>query len=397
MNITKKQLIIVCTLIISFITIGIVTFKTNVSAAGAPPYFSVKSSSEMTQITSSAVDAQYSRGYYLAPERSLEKIYRITVTQSGYLTFTANNPYKTIYNSTLKTTLGLVDSSGNCLWLHDYDYNYEDTALHSYRIGLESGVYYFYLKNNHHYLKNAQVSMLYNFNFTESNKFEIEPNNTPSMAKEYIYGNTIEGEYGCRTETVYPTGITDDYFKLNMVKGRSYDITFDMLHKGLYRSTFTLENASRKQLANAGDLVSKKYTYNCKKTGIYYLHIGNRGPSAVSIIQPYSFKIVENFTSPKTAITKIKRKGKKAVISWKKVSGVTGYQLQYGTNKKTLSKVKPITVTGDNNTKITISKLKKKKTYYIRIRTYTKSYNKTVKSSFSKSYKINKVKKKDNK
>ena len=151
MNIIRKINTVAFSLIFTFIIINTKPFGLSVSAAGAAPYFSVKSTSEIEHLSTVAVNAEYNRGYYMAPEKNLEKVYKITVTQAGYLTFTANNPYKSIYNTTLTTVLGLVDSSGNCLWYHNYDFNYESSELHSYRIGLDTGEYYFYLKNNNHF------------------------------------------------------------------------------------------------------------------------------------------------------------------------------------------------------------------------------------------------------
>ena len=62
-------------------------------------------------------------------------------------------------------------------------------------------------------------------------------------------------------------------------------------------------------------------------------------------------------------------KGKKAKVSWKTVKGVTGYQIQYGT-KKNFKGAKTVTVKGAKKTSCTISKLQKKKKYYMRLRTY---------------------------
>ena len=58
-------------------------------------------------------------------------------------------------------------------------------------------------------------------------------------------------------------------------------------------------------------------------------------------------------------------KGKKIVVQWKKVAGVSGYQIQYATNKKLKRATKKLS----RNTIITIQKLKKK-TYFIRLRVY---------------------------
>ena len=61
--------------------------------------------------------------------------------------------------------------------------------------------------------------------------------------------------------------------------------------------------------------------------------------------------------------------GKKITASWKKTSGVTGYQIQYGM-KKNFSDAKTVTVKKAPTVKKTLSGLKAKKTYYVRVRTY---------------------------
>ena len=348
----------------------------------------------MQHITTNAIDMEYNKAYFLFPENNIEKIYKLSVSEKGYLTFSADNPYKNIYTSTFKTTLSLVNSDGCCLWLHEYDYNYENNKMHDYRIGLDAGTYYFIIRTNRHKIKVSTSSVLYTFNYTKSDSFEIEPNNTKSMANTYIFGHTISGEYNTRTNTIFPKGIADDYYALSFVKGRTYEITFNMLQKGLYRSSFTLEDSNGKQLLCQDDLESKKCYYDCNSSGTYYLHVGDNSPTAISIIQPYSFKINEYFSSPKTSIRKIKRYGKKALIKWKPISGVTGYNVQFGINKKSVHKIKPITVLGCNNSSLTIPVPRKKKTYYVRIRTFTTSYGHTEKSDFTRLNKIKKIKKK---
>lgn len=59
-------------------------------------------------------------------------------------------------------------------------------------------------------------------------------------------------------------------------------------------------------------------------------------------------------------------------LKWKKKSGATGYQIQYALNKKfTKKKVTKTT----KKTSLKIKKLKKKKTYYVRVRAYKQSGN----------------------
>ena len=64
------------------------------------------------------------------------------------------------------------------------------------------------------------------------------------------------------------------------------------------------------------------------------------------------------------------KKKKKAVITWKPVSGVTGYEIMYSM-KSNFSNAKKIVVRGAATKKYTIKKLKPKKKYFIGIRPYT--------------------------
>ncbi|SNU08089.1 repeat domain (List_Bact_rpt) [Lachnospiraceae bacterium] len=103
-------------------------------------------------------------------------------------------------------------------------------------------------------------------------------------------------------------------------------------------------------------------------------------------------KVEPTVTAPKKAtISKVKNaKGKKISLKWKKVSGVKGYEVQYALNSSFTKSLKKKSTT--KNT-LTIKKLKKKKTYYIRVRSYVKdSNNKKVYSEWSKVKKV-KIKK----
>lgn len=82
---------------------------------------------------------------------------------------------------------------------------------------------------------------------------------------------------------------------------------------------------------------------------------------------------------------------KKAItVKWKKQaakmskSRITGYQVQCCTNKKFKRGVKKKTVKGYKKTAVKISRLKSKKTYYVRVRTYMKTGGKTYYSNWSK-------------
>ncbi|MGN0528111.1 MAG: fibronectin type III domain-containing protein, partial [Eubacterium sp.] len=71
-----------------------------------------------------------------------------------------------------------------------------------------------------------------------------------------------------------------------------------------------------------------------------------------------------------TSISSVSAKSKGFTVKWKKQSTqVTGYQIQYSTSSKFTSS-KTVTISSYKTTSKTISKLKSKKKYYVRVRTY---------------------------
>ena len=87
---------------------------------------------------------------------------------------------------------------------------------------------------------------------------------------------------------------------------------------------------------------------------------------------------------PTTTITSVKAQSKAFTVKWKKKSGITGYQIQYSSNKTFKKNNKSVTVTKQKTTKATVKKLKSKKKYYVRVRTYKTVNGKKIYSSWSK-------------
>ena len=88
---------------------------------------------------------------------------------------------------------------------------------------------------------------------------------------------------------------------------------------------------------------------------------------------------------PKSAKFKKVKSAKKAIsVEWKKVSGVKGYQVQVATDKKFKKNKKTVNIKKQKTTKTTVKKLKAKKKYYVRVRTYKIVNGKKVYSSWSK-------------
>ena len=124
---------------------------------------------------------------------------------------------------------------------------------------------------------------------------------------------------------------------------------------------------------------------NNKKVGTAKVIITGKGYYTGT--KTVSFKI-----NPKgTTLSKLKPAKKAITVKWKKGSGITGYQIQYALNSKFTSGKKTVKITKAGTVSKKITKLKAKKKYYVRVRTYKTVSGKTYYSKWSK-YKYTRTK-----
>lgn len=103
--------------------------------------------------------------------------------------------------------------------------------------------------------------------------------------------------------------------------------------------------------------------------------------AASATTKPAATTTVTNTTTvkapAKTTVKLSKAKKSSIKVSWKKVSGVAAYQIQYSTSKN-FKKAKTVKVSAKSASKV-LKKLKKNKKYYVRVRSYkvTKVNNKS--------------------
>ena len=112
-----------------------------------------------------------------------------------------------------------------------------------------------------------------------------------------------------------------------------------------------------------------------------------RATAIIKFKGKYSGKIKATYTiKPKTtAIKTVAKKSNGVMVTWKKQSKqVSGYQIQYATDKKFTKDKKTVLVKGTSKTAKTITGMNKNKAYYIRIRTYKTVNGKKYYSSWSK-------------
>lgn len=99
---------------------------------------------------------------------------------------------------------------------------------------------------------------------------------------------------------------------------------------------------------------------------------GSTGNTPAITQTPAAAPAEQTVTAPskvtKTSAKNVKKKS--IVVKWERVSDAKGYELQYALNKKFTKSKKTKDITSASKVSFTVTKLKKNKTYYVRVRAY---------------------------
>ncbi len=177
-------------------------------------------------------------------------------------------------------------------------------------------------------------------------------------------------------ETVELTLANPHRWEKCKITDHEFTVTQMLPQKGTVRNVYQLKDGALEPLLFT-QKSRESIEFKMDSMSLYdvVIEYSERGPDPIS-----------EATTPApagTAIKKITSAKKKLTVRWKKQSGVSGYQIQYGT-KKTFNKAKTITINRANATKKTIKKLRSRKKYYVRIRTYNTVSGKMYYSPWSK-------------
>jgi len=128
-------------------------------------------------------------------------------------------------------------------------------------------------------------------------------------------------------------------------------------------------------------LSSKYYTVSYKNNkNVGYGTVVVKGKGSYG---KYSGTAAFKINLKKTKLSSAKSTKKKTfTATWRKTGGNSGWQVQYSTNKKFRSGVRTVNLKADN-TKLTVRKLRSRKNYYVRIRSYKKVGKQTWYSGWS--------------
>lgn len=201
----------------------------------------------------------------------------------------------------------------------------------------------------------------------------------------------------------HPAVMTNSYLNVRSIPSTSgalvaklpQNIQVTILEKAdkWYKICF-VNNGVQTVAYGASGYFSLVHNYNGGKYCIYCYCQNPDYQEPVAVIPPSPPESTQTVTAPsqssvkKPKSTSIKKltKGKKSFkVTWKKVSGVSGYQVQYSTSKKFTKKTtKTKTYNSNKSFTKTISKLKSKKKYYVRVRAYKTVNGKRIYSSWSK-------------
>ena len=130
------------------------------------------------------------------------------------------------------------------------------------------------------------------------------------------------------------------------------------------KPAITIQTSDGKTLSKSNYKV--KYSTGCKTVGTYKVTITFTGNYTGTVTK--TFTIVPKATS----ISKVTADSKGFVVKWKKQkTQTTGYELQYSTSSRFTKKTtKTVTIAKNATVSKTINKLRAKKKYFVRIRTY---------------------------
>lgn len=192
--------------------------------------------------------------------------------------------------------------------------------------------------------------------------------------------------------TYDPASFNRDGFKLDYCHTCGYNVQTDYAAIGkvsLSNTSYTFDGKVKTPAVtvkdNNGQIIdssnySVTYQSGRKNPGKYYVTV-------TFINGVYTGSQTLSFTiNPKaTSIKSVSAKSKAFKVSWNKQDKqTTGYQIQYATNSKFTKNKKTVTISKNKTTSTTVSKLKAKKTYYVRVRTYKTVNGTKVYSSWSK-------------
>ena len=185
-----------------------------------------------------------------------------------------------------------------------------------------------------------------------------------------VFGNTVDEETGDETKSSYAVELDELSGRFEKVESKLSKVRAlpDTLNKetkdALEETKKELENTQNsltkaeeqlKELNKKVDTLQNSLKETQDKLKKAETQLKNQNDPVKPVKKPGQVKGL-----------KLKAGKKKVTVTYKKVSGATSYKVTYSTSKK-FKKAKTVTVKSGKTVKKTISKLKSKKTYYVKV------------------------------
>ena len=158
-----------------------------------------------------------------------------------------------------------------------------------------------------------------------------------------------------------------------------------------YRIQYSTDSQFKKNVITVNiskNQTTKTILSKLKEGSTYYVRIATYKNTGSKIYSSWSKAKKVTIRPTGTSLSGVTNTGSgKVKVTWLRNKSATGYRIQYSTDSKFKKNVTTVNISKNQTTKVTLSKLKKGKTYYVRIATYKNVRNK-VYSSWSKVKKI---------
>ena len=310
--------------------------------------------------------------------KEIKKTFRVIGDKSteGWFAYVKDND--TIYdevwttNSTPVEPLVVVEDSNGTVFKEGIDYTvqYQDNYLPDEE---ETFVYaYAYVKPIGVYNGNPSIRVIFTIRRSEQPDDTDNPKNPDTNQKKDDNQNTSDSkktQNSSTTNNLKKQKIT----KVSSTYKKSVGQSFTLKPKAKGKITYKTGN---KKVAT----VNSKGKVTVKGTGKATITVTAKATSTYS----KSVKKITVYGVPKKPEMNTPTAGKKKfTVQWKKDKKADGYQVQYSTDKKFKKNVKSVNVS-KKSTKATVKKLKKRKTYRVRVRSYKKINGKKYYSGWGK-------------
>lgn len=231
-------------------------------------------------------------------------------------------------------------------------------------------------------------------------------NNSSNTASDISVGSQYKGVLACNDDKDYYKFTLTDQSKLTVnITNSAEDTLKYTIYDSFVNSSYTDTISENKKAEETVTLAAGTYYLAIKKENSDANGSYNFTLSSVKCVElpkvttkPTQQNDITSTTTTTSSHTSVKKKKVKVTstknnssraitVKWEKISGVTGYQVQFST-KKNFKKITASKYLSSSKSSMRCSGLKKKKTYYVRVRAYIISNGSKMYGSWSAKKKV---------